>query len=91
MDVMTRASKVEFDKYWLEKFDGDPSQGKVIGIIRPRDLNNNTEKLSKLKHPTTWKYGQFKAMSQEFGYSRHICTVDFSRDKVLGKKTVSVD
>ncbi len=91
MDVMARAGKVSFDKYWLEKFDKDPSKGKVIGIIRLRDLDKSTEKLAKLKRPKTWKHGQFKAMTQEFGYSRYLCSVDFARSKVVSKEVVSVD
>ena len=51
MDVVSRAGKVEFDKYWLEKFDQKPPDGKIIGVIRPRDLEKKTEKLKKLKSP----------------------------------------
>ncbi len=91
MNVVARAGKVDFDKYWLEKFDKDPSKGENIGIIRPRDLEKKTEKLKKLKDPKEWKHGQFKAMIQELGYSRHVCSVDFSKNKVLKKKVFSVD
>lgn len=91
MKVVARAGKVDFDKYWLEKFDKEPSKGEVIGVIRSRDLNKKTENLKKLEDPQTWKHGQFKAMIQELGYSRHVCSVDFSRDKVLKKKVYSVD
>ncbi len=91
MDVVARAGKENFDKYWLEKFNKDPSKGKVVGIVRPRDLKKNTEKLQKMKDPKTWMYGQFKAMVPVFGYSRHICSVDFSKNKVLGKEAFSVD
>ena len=91
MKVVARAGKVDFDKYWLEKLDNAPPEGKVIGIIRPRDLEKKTEKLEKLKDPKTWNHGQFKAMIQELGYSRHICSVDFSKDKVLKKKVLSID
>jgi hypothetical protein len=91
MNVFARAGKVEFDKYWLEKFDKDPSKGEVIGIVRSRDFEKKTEKLSKLKDPKTWNHGQFKAMIQELGYSRHICSVDFSKSKVLKKEVLSVD
>ena len=92
MSVVARAVKVDFDKYWLEKFDSEPAKEKKnIGIIRPRDLEKKTEKLKKLKDPADWKYGQFKAMIQELGYSRHVCSVDFSKDKVLKKKFFSVD
>lgn len=91
MSVVARAEKVDFDKYWLEKFDQEPSKGKNIGIIRPRDLEKKTEKLKKLKHPKEWDHGQFNAMIQELGYSRHVCSVDFSRDKVLKKEVLSVD
>ena len=91
MKVVARAGKVDFDKYWLEKFDKEPSQGEVIGVIRLRDLKKKTEKLKKLKRPESWKYGQFKAMIQELGYSRHVCSVDFSRGKVLKKQVYSVD
>lgn len=89
MNVVARAGKADFDKYWLEKFD--KQQGEIIGIIRPRDLEKKTEKLKKLKDPKTWDHGQFNAMIQEFGYSRHVCSVDFTRDKVLKKKVRSVD
>ena len=91
MNVVARAGKVDFDKYWLEKFDKDPSEGENIGIIRPRDLEKKTEKLNKLKEPTEWQHGQFKAMIQELGYSRHVCSVDFSKNKVLKKNVISVD
>lgn len=92
MNVVARAGKVDFDKYWLEKFDSEPSKEKKnIGIIRPRDLEKKTEKLKKLKDPADWKFGQFNAMIQEVGYSRHVCSVDFSKDKVLKKKVISVD
>lgn len=91
MAVVSRAGKVEFDKYWLEKFDKEPSKGEIIGIIRPRDLEKKTEKLKKLKNPKTWAHGQFNAMVQEFGYSRHVCSVKFAKDKVLGKKVISLD
>ena len=92
MNVVARAAKVDFDKYWLEKFDSEPAKEKKnIGIIRPRDLEKKTEKLKKLKDPADWKYGQFNAMIQEVGYSRHVCSVDFSKDKVLKKKVFSVD
>lgn len=89
--VFQRAGEVEFDKYWLEKYGKAPGEGDVLGIIRPRDLEKNSEKLEKLKAPETWEHGQFKAMIQEFGYSRYVCSVDFSRDKVLRKKTYSLD
>ncbi len=91
MKVVARAGKVDFDKYWLEKLNNAPPKGEIIGIIRPRDLEKKTEKLKKLKDPKTWDYGQFNAMIQEFGYSRHVCSVDFARDKVLKKKVRSVD
>ncbi len=91
MNVVARAGKVDFDKYWLEKFDNKPTRGEVIGIIRPRDLEKKTEKLKKLKDPKTWNHGRFNAMIQEFGFSRHVCSVDFARDKVLKKKVLSVD
>ena len=91
MNVVARAEKADFDKYWLEKFDKDPSKGENIGIVRPRDLKRKTEKLNKLKDPKRWKHGQFRAMIQELGYSRHVCSVDFSRDKVLRKKVFSVN
>ena len=91
MDVVSRAGKVEFDKYWLEKFDKKPPEGEIIGVIRPRDLEKKTEKLKKLKSPKEWSHGQFNAMIQEFGYSRHVCSVQFTRDKVLGKKVIAVD
>ena len=91
MSVVGRAGKVDFDKYWLEKFDQTPSKGKNIGIVRPRDLEKNTENLQKLGHPKEWKHGQFNAMIQELGYSRHVCSVDFSKNKVLKKKVFSVD
>lgn len=91
MNVVARAGKVDFDKYWLEKFDKDPSKGDNIGIIRPRDLEKKTEKLKKLKDPKEWDHGQFKAMIQELGYSRHVCSVDFAKGKVLLKKVVSID
>ncbi len=60
--VVSHAGKVEFDKYWLEKFDKEPSKGEIIGIIRPRDLEKKTEKLKQLKNPKTWAHGQFNAM-----------------------------
>jgi len=91
MNVVARAEKADFDKYWLEKFDKDPSKGENIGIVRPRDLKRKTEKLNILKDPKRWKHGQFRAMIQELGYSRHVCSVDFSRDKVLRKKVFSVN
>ena len=91
MDVVSRAEKVDFDKYWLEKFDEKPGKGDVLGIIRPRDLQKKTEKLKKMKHPSTWQGGQFKAMIQELGYSRHVCVVDFSKSKTIGKDVQSVD
>ena len=91
MSVVARAGKIDFDKYWLEKFDTEPSKGENIGIIRPRDLEKKTEKLKKLKDPQTWEHGQFKAMIQELGYSRHVCTVDFTKGKVLKKEVLSVD
>ena len=91
MSVVGRAGKVDFDKYWLEKFNKEPSKGENIGIIRPRDLEKKTEKLKKLKDPTEWEHGQLKAMIQELGYSRHICSVDFSRNKVLKASVVSLD
>ena len=91
MNVVARAGKVDFDKYWLEKFDKDPAKGDNIGIIRPRDLEKKTEKLQKLKDPKEWKHGQFKAMIQELGYSRHVCSVDFAKGKVLKKSVVSID
>jgi len=91
MNVVARAGKVEFDKYWLEKFDKEPSKGEIIGIIRPRDFEKKTEKLKKLKDPKTWDHGQFNAMIQEFGFSRYVCSVDFAKGKVLKKKVLSVD
>jgi hypothetical protein len=91
MDVVTRAENADFDKYWLEKFNKEPSKGENIGIIRPRDLEKKTEKLQKLKDPKTWDHGQFNAMIQELGYSRHVCAVDFTKDKVRKKKVYSVD
>lgn len=75
MDVVSRAGKVEFDKYWLEKFDQKPPDGKIIGVIQPRDLEKKTGKLKKLKSPQEWSHGQFNAMIQEFGFSRHVCWV----------------
>ena len=91
MDVVSRAGTVEFDKYWLEKFDKKSPKGKIIGVIRSRDLDKKTEKLKKMKSPKKWSHGQFNAMVQEFGYSRHVCSVQFARDKVLGKKVSAVD
>ena len=91
MQVTSRAEKVDFDKYWLEKFSKEPAKGENIGIIRPRDLEKKTEKLKKLKDPAEWSHGQFKAMIQELGYSRHVCSVDFSKGKVLKKEVFSVD
>jgi len=91
MNVVARAEKIDFDKYWLEKFDKEPLKGEVIGIIRSRDLEKKTEKLKKLEDPKTWDHGQFKAMIQELGYSRHVCSVDFAKDKVLKKEVLSVD
>ncbi len=91
MDVVSRAGTVKFDKYWLEKFDKKPPEGKIIGVIRSRDLDKKTEKLKKLKSPKKWSHGQFNAMVQEFGYSRHVCSVQFARDTVLGKKVIAVD
>jgi hypothetical protein len=91
MNVVNRAEKVDFDKYWLEKFNKEPSKGENIGIIRPRDLGKKTEKLQKLKDPKTWDHGQFNAMIQELGYSRHVCAVNFAKDKVRKKKVYSVD
>jgi hypothetical protein len=91
MNVVARAGKVDFDKYWLEKFDKNPLKGELIGIIRSRDLESKTEKLKKLKDPKTWSHGQFKAMIQELGYSRHVCSVDFTKGKVLKKEVLSVD
>ena len=91
MDVVFRAGKVEFDKYWLEKFDKKPPDGEIIGVIRPRDLEKKTEKLKKLKSPQEWSHGQFNAMIQEFGFSRHVCWVQFTRDKVFGKKVIAAD
>ena len=90
MNVVARAGKVDFDKYWLEKFDKEPSKGEILGIIRPRDFKKKTEKLKKLEDPKTGDHGQFNAMIQEFGYSRHVCSVNFARDKVLKKKVLSV-
>jgi hypothetical protein len=80
MDIVSRAEKVDFDKYWLEKFDKEPSKGEITGIIRPRDFEKKTEKFKKLKDPKTWDHGQFNAMIQELGYSRHICSVDFAKN-----------
>ena len=91
MNVVTRAGKVDFDKYCFEKFDNKPPKGEVIGIIRSRDLEKKTEKLKKLKDPKTCDHGQFKAMMQELGYSRHVCSVDFAKNKVLKKEALSVD
>ena len=91
MNVVARAGKVDFDKYWLEKFDSKPVKGENVGIIRPRDLEQKTEKLKKMKDPQTWDFGQFKAMIQELGYSRHVCIVDFTKGKVFKKKVLSVD
>ena len=91
MNVVTRAGKVDFDKYWFDKFYNIPPKGEVIGIIRSRDLEKKTEKLKKLKHPKTWGHGQFKSMIQELGYSRHVCSVDFAKNKVLKKEVLSVD
>lgn len=91
MNVADRAGKVDFDKYWFEKFDKEPAKGEVLGVIRPRDLEKNTEKLKKMKHPKTWAHGQFKAMIQELGYSRYVCVVDFAKDKALNKKVLSVN
>lgn len=52
MSVIARAGKVDFDKYWLEKFDSEPAkETKNIGIIRPRDLEKKTEKLKKVEGP----------------------------------------
>ena len=91
MEVVSRAGKVEFDKYWLEKFDKKPPEGEIIGVIRPRDLEKKTEKLKKLKSPKEWSHGQFNAMIHEFGYSRYVCSVPFARNKVLSKKVVAVN
>jgi len=91
MNVVAHAEKVDFDKYWLEKFDKKPSKGENIGIIRPRDFEKKTEKLKKMKEPKTWNHGQFKAMIQELGYSRHVCSVDFAKGKVLKMEVLSVD
>lgn len=91
MKVAARAGKVDFDKYWFEKYDKDPSKGEVMGVIRPRDLEKKTKKLNKLKHPESWNHGRFKAMIQELGYSRHVCSVDFSKAKVLKKTVLKVD
>jgi hypothetical protein len=91
MNVVARAGKVDFDKYWLEKFDSKPVKGDNVGIIRPRDLEQKTEKLKLMKDPQTWDFGQFKAMIQELGYSRHVCVVDFTKGKVLKKEVISVD
>ena len=91
MNIVARAEKVDFDKYWFEKFDKKPFKGENIGIIRPRDFENKTEKLKKMKEPKTWNNGQFKAMIQELGYSRHICSVDFAKGKVLKKEVFSVN
>lgn len=91
MNVVARARKVDFDKYWLEKLDQKPPKGEVVGIIRSRDLEKKTEKLKKMKTPKTWDHGRFKAMIQELGYSRHVCSADFAQDKVLKKEVVSVD
>ena len=91
MDVFQRAEKVEFDKYWLEKYREGPGKGDVLGVIRSHEIESNPGKIEKLKDPATWEYGQFKAMIQEFGYSRHVCSVDFVNGKVLGKETYSVD
>ena len=82
---------MEFDKYWLEKFDKKPPKGKIIGVIRSRDLDKKTGKLKNLKSPKKWSRGQFNTMVQEFGYSRHVCPVHFARDTVLGKKVIAVD
>ncbi len=91
MNVVARAEKMDFDKYWLEKFNKKPSKGENIGIIRPRDFEKKTEKLKKMKEPKTWNHGQFKAMIQELGYSRHICSVDFAKGKVLKMEVFSVN
>ena len=50
MDVVARAGKENFNKYWLEKFNKDPSKGKVVGIVRPRDLKKK-RKASKNEGP----------------------------------------
>ena len=83
---------MEFDKYWMEKYDKPPKDGgEVLGVIRARDVNKKSEKLSKLKEPDTWKYGQFKAMVQEFAYSRYVCSINFSKGKVLSHKVTALD
>jgi mannosyltransferase OCH1-like enzyme len=91
MNVVARAGKVDFDKYWLEKFDKEPSRGEIIGIIRSRDLEKKTENLKKLSSPKKWNHGRFNAMIQELGYSRHVCSVDFAKNKILKKEVLSVD
>lgn len=68
---------MEFDKYWLEKFNYEPSKGENIGIIRPRDFEKKTEKLKTMEEPKTWNHGQFKGIIQELGYSRHIVRLIF--------------
>lgn len=37
MNVVACVGKVDFDKYWLEKFNNEPSKSENIGIIRSRD------------------------------------------------------
>ena len=91
MEVVSRAEKVEFGKYWLEKFDKKPPEGEIIGVIRPRDLEKKTENLNKLKSPKEWSHGQFNAMIHEFGYSSSVCSVSFARNTVLSKKVVAVN
>ena len=91
MKVVARAGKVDFDKYWLEKCDKEPSKGETIGIIRSRDFEKKTENLKKLGNPKEWNHGRFKAMIQELSYSRHVCSVDFAKSKVLKKEVLSID
>ncbi len=81
MNVVACVGKVDFDKYWLEKFNNEPSKSENIGIIRPRDFEKKTEKLKTMEEPKTWNHGQFKTMIQKLGYSRHICSVDFAKVK----------
>ncbi len=47
MEVVSRAGKVEFDKYWLEKIDKKPPGGKSSELSsqetlrkKPRNLKN---------------------------------------------------
>ena len=50
MNVVACAGKVGFDKYWLEKFNKEPSKGENIGIIRSRDSENKLNRLNKCRN-----------------------------------------